>query len=215
MKKNLTELVFILDRSGSMQGLESDTIGGFNSMLSKQKGLEGTALVTTVLFDDDWTLLHDRIAIDGVKTLTTRDYTVGGRTALLDAIGMTIEKIQSAQRHTADEERPEKTVFVITTDGQENASHSFSRSKIRQLVQDKQQKDEWEFLFLGANMDAIAAAQDIGIQARNSVRYMSDAQGTEINFDAVSSALEQLRDHQPLSSNWKSSVESDFMSRRR
>lgn len=215
MKKNLTELVFILDRSGSMQGLESDTIGGFNSMLSKQKGLEGTALVTTVLFDDDWTLLHDRIAIDGVKTLTTRDYTVGGRTALLDAIGMTIEKIQSAQRHTAEEERPEKTVFVITTDGQENASHSFSRSKIRQLVQDKQQKDEWEFLFLGANMDAIAAAQDIGIQARNSVRYMSDAQGTEINFDAVSSALEQLRDHQPLSSNWKSSVESDFMSRRR
>ena len=215
MKKNLTELVFILDRSGSMQGLESDTIGGFNSMLSKQKGLEGTALVTTVLFDDDWTLLHDRIAIDGVKTLTTRDYTVGGRTALLDAIGMTIEKIQSAQRHTAEEEQPEKTVFVITTDGQENASHSFSRSKIRQLVQDKQQKDEWEFLFLGANMDAIAAAQDIGIQARNSVRYMSDAQGTEINFDAVSSALEQLRDHQPLSSNWKSSVESDFMSRRR
>lgn len=215
MKKNLTELVFILDCSGSMQGLESDTIGGFNSMLSKQKGLEGTALVTTVLFSDDWHLLHDRIGIDGVQTLTTRDYVVGGRTALLDAIGKTMEKIQNAQHHTAEAERPEKTVVVITTDGQENASRVFSRSAIRQLIQDREQKDEWEFLFLGANMDAIAAADDIGIHASHSVQYRSDAQGTEINFNAVSSALEQLRGHQPLSSNWKSDVERDFISRKR
>ena len=215
MKKNLTELVFILDRSGSMQGLESDTIGGFNSMLNKQKGLEGTALVTTVLFSDGWHLLHDRVVIDGVQSLTPRDYEVGGRTALLDAIGMTVEKIQNAQRHTADAERPEKTVFVITTDGQENASRAFSRAAIRKLIEEREQKDEWEFLFLGANMDAIAAAEDIGIRASHSVQYMSDSQGTEINYDAVSSALEQLRSHQPLASNWKSAVESDFMSRRR
>ena len=215
MKKNLTELVFILDRSGSMHGLESDAIGGFNGMLQKQKALAGNALVTTVLFSDSATLLHDRTAIQGVEALTGRDYTAGGMTALLDAVGSAILKIQSAQDHTAEPERPDKTIFVITTDGQENASREFTQPRVKEMIQARQSQNGWEFLYLGANIDAVAAAKDIGIHAANAANYVSDSAGTDTQYGAVSAALHQLRASAPLSADWKAPLERDVQKRGR
>src|SRR5690554_6459471 len=159
MKKDLTELVFILDRSGSMNGLEMDTIGGFNSLLEKQKDERGEALVTTVLFDDDYELLHDRINIKGIKPITEKEYFVRGTTALLDAVGRTIQKFGNAQKHTAEEERAEHVMLVITTDGMENASREYTYGRVRQMVEHQKSKYGWEFIFLGANIDAIDVAQ--------------------------------------------------------
>ena len=214
MKKDLTELVFILDRSGSMAGLESDTIGGYNAMLKKQKAEAGEAIVTTVLFDDDYQLLHDRIDIRGIKPITEKDYYVRGSTALLDALGRTISKIGNAQRHTSDELRAERVLFVITTDGMENASREYSYAKIRHMVERQQQKYGWEFIFLGANIDAFDTAGRMGIRADRTANYHADSVGTELNFAAVSDAVTQIRGQKIIREDWKACIDADYRSRK-
>lgn len=189
MNKNLTELVFILDRSGSMQGLEKDTIGGFNSMLEQQREVEGEVLISTVLFDDKIEVLHDRKSLKDITNLTDKDYTVRGCTALLDAIGKSIKHIGKVQKAMKEDEKPDKTMFVITTDGLENASKEYSYARIKKMVEKKQEKKNWEFIFLGANMDAISAAQDIGIKADRASNYCCDSKGTATNYRALSKAV--------------------------
>ena len=180
MKKGLTELVFILDRSGSMAGLESDTIGGFNSMLQKQKKVEGEALVTTVLFDDQYELLHDRTAIGQVEPMTDRQYFVRGSTALLDAIGRTISSMAATQQQMPESLRAEKVIFVITTDGLENASQEYSYDLLRSMIQKQKEAWGWEFLFLGTNMDAVAEAAKFGIVKERAVTYQNDSRGIQL-----------------------------------
>lgn len=194
MKKGLTELVFIIDRSGSMSGLESDTIGGFNSMLKEQQAVEGEALVTTVLFDDKYELLHDRIDIKAVAPLTNEDYSVRGSTALNDAVGKTIGKIRKAQQHTAEAYRAEKVMFVIITDGEENASHRYSSNEIKLLIEHQKHKHGWEFVFFGANMDAVAEARKIGIAANRARNYTADPMGTSRAFLGISALSTAFRD---------------------
>ena len=186
MKKSLTELVFIIDKSGSMGGIESDTIGGFNAMLKEQLAVEGEAIVTTVLFDDKYELLHDRIDIRAVAPLTDKDYTVRGSTALLDAIGRTIHKIRAAQQHTDENYRAEKVLFVIITDGQENASREYSAERVKTRIEYQKQKYGWEFVFFGANMDAIMEAGKLGIAADHAQNYCADAIGTSVAYAAMS-----------------------------
>lgn len=193
MKKDLTELVFILDKSGSMSGLESDTIGGFNSLLRQQQEVKGRCHITTVLFDHGLELLHDRIDIRAVSPLTDRDYRVGGTTALLDAVGHTVHKISRAQKHTAEAYRVEKVMVVIITDGQENASRSYSPAQVQQLITHQQQKYGWEFVFLGANIDAAGLAAHFGIGADRALDYLADSQGTALNYQAMSQAVRHFR----------------------
>ena len=193
MNNNLTELVFVLDKSGSMGGLEKDTIGGFNSMLEKQRKEDGDVVISTVLFDDRMQVIHDRVGIDGIRDLTSEDYQVGGCTALLDALGKSIKHINKVQKALGEDERPAKTMFVITTDGQENSSHEYSYEKIKKMVEKKQEKKQWEFLFLGANMDAISAAANIGIRADRAANFVCDATGTAVNYSALSRAVSKLR----------------------
>lgn len=194
MKKDLTELVFILDRSGSMGGLEKDTIGGFNSMLEKQKKLDGDCNVTTVLFDNGYELLHDRIDIRAVSPITEKDYFVGGTTALLDAIGLTIGKIGNAQKHTADEYRAEKVLFVIITDGEENSSREYTAERVKAQIERQKEKYGWEFVFLGANIDAVATAGRFGIGADRAVDYVPDGRGTALNFKVMSEVVADFRE---------------------
>ena len=189
MKKNLTELVFILDKSGSMSGLESDTIGGFNSMLEKQKAVDGECRITTVLFDNTYTLLHDRIDIRAVSPMTNGEYFVGGSTALLDAIGQTINKLVIVQRNTAEDYRADKVMFVILTDGEENSSREYSGDKVRGMIEHEKEKYGWEFIFLGANIDAVQTAQRFGIDADRAVDYVPDAKGTRLNFEAMAETV--------------------------
>ena len=193
MKKNLTEVVFILDRSGSMSGLESDTIGGFNSMITKQKKEEGEAYITTVLFDDKIETLHDRIEIGKVEPMNDSQYFTRGCTALLDAIGRTVNHISDIHKYAREEDRPEKTIFIITTDGLENASREFSYDKIKKLLTKKQEKDGWEFLFLGANIDAIEVAGKMGISRDDACDYVCDEAGTALNFDVMSNVIGSVR----------------------
>lgn len=193
MKKDMTELVFILDKSGSMAGLESDTIGGFNAMLEKQKALDGECRITTVLFDNRYELLHDRIDIRAVSPMTDREYQVGGTTALLDAIGRTIQKLVSVQRNTAEECRAEKVMFVIITDGAENASREYSSEKVKSMIEHEKAKYGWEFIFLGANIDAVETAGRFGISADRAVDYVPDSRGTELNFEAMSDTVACFR----------------------
>ena len=193
MKKSLTEVVFILDRSGSMSGLESDTIGGFNSMISKQKKEEGEALITTVLFDDKIETLHDRIEIGKVEPMNESQYFTRGCTALLDAIGTTVNHISDIHRYARKEDIPEKTLFIITTDGLENSSREFSYDKIKKLLSKKQEKDGWEFLFLGANIDAIEVAGRMGISRDDACDYVCDEAGTALNFDVMSNIIGSVR----------------------
>ena len=193
MKKNLTELVLILDRSGSMSGLESDTIGGFNSMLQKQKQEPGECRITTVLFDHRYELLHDRIDIRGVSPMTEKEYYVAGSTALLDAIGKTIHKIGTAQKNTAPEYRADKVLFVIITDGYENASRSYTADQIRAQIRRQQEQYGWEFLFLGANIDAVETASRFGIRADHAADYVPDGEGTRLNYEVMSSAISSYR----------------------
>lgn len=208
MKKGLTELVFILDRSGSMAGLESDTIGGFNGMLKKQRQVEGEAIVTTVLFDDRYELLHDRIRLDGVPALTGEEYYVRGCTALLDAVGQTIRKITGVQKNTAEAHRAEKVIFVITTDGLENASREYSYEQVRNLIKEEQEKYGWEFLFLGANMDAVSEGDRLGIRAERSVTFECSSAGLADNYRAVSCFLEKARCQKaPMGAEWKKPIE--------
>ena len=206
MKQGSTELVFILDRSGSMSGLEEDTIGGFNSLLTKQKAQSGDCTVTTVLFDNAYELLHDRIPLAGVGAIGARDYFVRGSTALLDAIGRTVDKIANVQRQTAESERAEKVLVVIITDGMENASREYRYDRVREMIE-RQQKAGWEFLFLGANIDAIQTASAFGIGADRAVNYRPDGVGTRLNYDVVSEAVGSVRARQPLAASWKTRIQ--------
>lgn len=194
MKNNLTELVFILDKSGSMSGLESDTIGGFNSMLKKQKAVDGDCRITTVLFDNNYELLHDRIDIQAVSEMTDKEYQVGGSTALLDAIGRSIGKISAVQKNTAVKYRADKVMFVIITDGEENASREYSAEKVRTQIGRQKEKYGWEFVFLGANIDAVQTAGRFGIAPERAVNYVPDAAGTALNFNVMSEAVASFRD---------------------
>lgn len=189
MKNNFTELVFILDKSGSMYGLENDTIGGFNSMLEKQKAVEGKCRITTVLFDNTYQLLHDRIDIQAITPMTNAEYFVGGSTALLDAIGLTINKISGVQKSSTKNYRADKVMFVIITDGMENASQEYSTQQIRHMIEHEKKQHGWEFIFLGANIDAVKTAKDFGINEDNAADYVPDSKGTRLNFKAMSETI--------------------------
>ena len=215
MKKDLSELVFILDRSGSMSGLESDTIGGYNSMLEKQKNEEGEAIVTTVLFDNQYELLHDRIDLKGISEITDREYFVRGSTALLDAIGKTINKIGNAQKYTKEDQRAERVIFVITTDGMENASREYSDSKIKAMIEHQKHKYGWEFIFLGANIDAIETASRFGIAEDRAVNYNADSVGTVLNYEVICEAVSTMRANKEIKRDWKKKIEKDYQSRNR
>ncbi len=213
MKKGLTELVFILDRSGSMSGLERDTIGGYNAMLEKQKGEPGEAIITTVLFDDKYELLHDRINLRSIAPITEKEYFVRGCTALLDAVGRTINKIGDAQKHTAEDERAEHVMFVITTDGLENASREYSYEKVRRMIEHQKEKYNWEFIFLGANIDAIATAARFGIGQDRAANYNADSEGIILNYMVVSDTISSLRTNHVVKEDWKAPIEEDFKKR--
>ena len=215
MKKNLTELVFILDRSGSMCGLEADTIGGFNSMIEKQKNAEGEALVSTVLFDHESKVIHDRIDIRRVRPMTEEDYCARGCTALLDALGDAIRHIANIHKYARREDIPEHTLFVITTDGMENASRRYTGSDVRKLVERQKSRYGWEFLFLGANIDAVETARQFGIREDRAVNYRSDHQGTRLNFEVLGQAISCVRCSAPLQADWKKEIEDDFRSRKK
>ena len=192
MKKGLTELVFILDRSGSMGGLESDTIGGFNGMIKKQQKEEGEANVTTVLFDDQIETIHDRFPLEIVKPLTEEDYYVRGCTALLDAVGSTVKKVENIQKRLPDDRKAEKIIFVITTDGLENASREYTSNMVKKMIEENQ-KNGWQFIFLGANMDAVKEAGNLGIRPERAVTYKNDSKGVKLNYDAVGNVLSCMR----------------------
>ena len=210
---NLTELIFILDRSGSMAGLESDTIGGYNAMIEKQKVEPGDAVITTVLFDDRYELLHDRIPLRGIRPITEREYYVRGTTALLDAIGQSIQKLINAHRHTAAEARADKVLFVITTDGMENASQEYTYKKIHDMIRHQKERYGWEFIFLGANIDAIETAAKFGIDADRAANYHADETGTQLNFKSVSEAVSAVRANRELSESWKAEIDQDYKKR--
>lgn len=207
MNKNLTEIVYILDRSGSMSGLEKDTIGGYNSFLEKQKKEDGDAVVTTVLFDDKYDMVHDHVDIKKVKPLTNKEYFARGMTALLDAIGKTINHVGNRHKYALDSEVPGKTIVVITTDGFENASREFNSDKVKSMIEHQKKKYGWEFLFLGANIDAISAAESIGIHSDRAVCYEADECCTELNFGAVSETVSCMRTERPVTASWKSKIE--------
>ena len=213
MKKGLTEVVFILDRSGSMAGLEKDTIGGFNAMLEKQRQGEGTALISTVLFCNDSAVIHDRVDARDVPPLTQKEYFVYGCTALLDAIGGAIHHIGNVHKYAREEDRPERTLLVITTDGMENASRHYDLRRVRAMIERQKARYGWEFLFLGANIDAVDTATRLGIDADRAANFHCDAQGTQLNYEAVSDAVSAMRCAAPLSADWKERIDSDFQSR--
>lgn len=214
MRKGLTELVFILDRSGSMHGMESDTIGGFNSMIAKQKKLEGRAYVSTVLFDNESVVLHDRVGLHKIQPMTERDYTPRGCTALLDAIGGAIHHIGNVHKYARKEDVPEHTVFVIITDGKENASHHYTAERVKQMIEKEKIKYGWEFLFLGANIDAVETAKHFGIEKSRAVTYRSDREGTKLNYDVVSEAVHCMRSNSVIPDTWKKRIEDDMKNRR-
>ena len=214
MKKNLTEIVFILDRSGSMAGLEGDTIGGFNAMIAKQQKEQGDAWVSTVLFDNHCTVLHDRVDIQKIHPMTDHDYYVGGCTALLDAVGGAIHHMGNVHKYAREEDRPEKTIFVITTDGMENASHRYDYAKVKEMICHQKEKYGWEFLFLGANIDAAREAARFGISENRAANYHADSKGTGVIYETVSDAICHVRSYAtPLASNWKNRVDEDYKKR--
>ena len=212
-KNNIVDVVFILDRSGSMGGLESDTIGGFNSMLEKQRKIEGKAFITTVLFDDQYELLHDRVNIAKVNNITEKEYFVRGSTALLDAIGKTIAKEKAIQDTLGKNEKADKVLFVIITDGLENASKEYNSSTVKKLIETQKEKYGWEFLFLGANIDAIETASAIGISAERAVNYNSDSVGTQLNYKSLNNAVSEVRSGKELKKEWKADIEADYQQR--
>lgn len=216
MKKNLTELVFILDRSGSMAGLETDTIGGFNAMLKKQKDQAGEAYVSTVLFDNESEVIHDRADIRSVAPLSEREYYVRGCTALLDAVGGAIHHIGNVHKYAREEDRPEKTLFVITTDGMENASRKYSYDKVKAMIEKQRSKYGWEFIFLGANIDAAREAARFGIGEDMAANYHADSVGTGVIYETVNDAVCHVRScAAPLSADWKKKVDRDYSSRKK
>lgn len=214
MNENLTEIVFIMDRSGSMHGLEKDTIGGFNSLIEKQKKEEGKALISTVLFNDMSTVIHDRVDIDKIPEMTEKDYRTSGNTALLDAIGGAIHHIGNVHKYAREEDRPAHTMFVITTDGMENASRCYSAQHVKQMIERQKTKYGWNFLFLGANIDSIETAGHIGIDQDFAVDYIQDEAGMEINYRAMGRAISTMRSRKPLTKEWKEEIDADFASRK-
>ena len=214
MKKNLTELVFILDKSGSMAGLEADTIGGFNSMIERQKKEEGEALVSTVLFANRSTVIHDRVDLQKIEPMTDKQYCVGGCTALIDAIGGAIHHIGNVHKYAREEDRPEHTVFVITTDGMENASHRYTSDQVKAMVNRQKEKYGWEFLFLGANIDAVETAARFGITEDRAVDFINDRAGQALNYAEVSEAVRTVRACRPLTREWKGRIEADYKARK-
>ena len=213
MKNNITELVFILDRSGSMAGLESDTIGGFNSMIEKQKKQDGGCYVSTVLFDNESEVLHDRVKLHDVPLMTDRDYTVRGCTALIDAIGGAIHHIGNIHKYARPEDVPEHTMFVITTDGQENASHRYTSEQVKKMIERQKEKYGWEFIFLGANIDAAKEAARFGIDEDRAVNYNADREGTAVIYEAVSEAVCSVRACRPMTNDWRRRVDEDYKKR--
>ena len=214
MKKQLTELVFILDRSGSMFGLEADTIGGFNSMIAKQRREEGEALVSTVLFNTTSMVLHDRVPLSRIEPMTERQYQTGGCTALLAAIGGAIHHIGNVHKYAREEDRPGRTLFVITTDGLENASHTYTADQVRRMIRRQRENYGWEFLFLGANIDAVETAAHIGINRDRAVNYRSDPRGTRLNYEVISEAISSVRCCQSLPKDWAQRIEEDYQERK-
>lgn len=215
MKKDLIEMVFILDRSGSMLGLESDTIDGFNSMIEKQKQVPGDALVSTVLFDDRFEVIHNRTNIKDIRKMTSHEYFVRGSTALLDAIGRSIIKISNTHIKLNEEERPEKTLFVITTDGMENASREYRRHQIKSMIEQQKEKFGWEFIFLGANIDAIATARDYGISSDRVANFHADEEGIRLNYETIAEAVKEFRVNECISPDWKTEIDKDFLKRKK
>ena len=210
----MTELVFILDRSGSMSGLEADTIGGFNSMIAKQKKESGEAFVSTVLFDNESSVIHDRLLLGEVPPMTEKEYFTRGCTALLDAVGGAIHHIGNIHKYARPEDVPEKTLFVITTDGQENSSRRYNYETVRRMIDHEKEKYGWEFLFLGANIDAVETAKHFGIGADRAVNYHSDREGTQLNYEVLSEAVSAVRCSVPLGTDWKKRIDEDFNSRK-
>lgn len=213
MKKNLTEIIFILDRSGSMSGLEADTIGGFNSMIEKQKKADGEALISTILFDNVSEVIHDRVSVRDIRPMTDKDYTVRGCTALLDAIGGAIHHIGNIHKYARAEDVPEHTLFVITTDGMENASRHYNAERVKQMIERQKARYGWEFLFLGANIDAVETARHFGIGADRAVNYHSDSAGTQLNYEVLSEAICAVRGSVQLGADWKKRIDEDFENR--
>ncbi len=214
MKKNLTELVFILDCSGSMSGLEDDTIGGFNAMIEKQKAASGEALVSTVLFSSGSRVISDRVDIHRIEPMNRQQYCVGGCTALMDALGDAMHHIGNVHKYAREEDRPEHTLFVITTDGMENASHRYTAQQVRQMIQRQKSRFGWEFLFLAANIDAVETAGRFGIDEGRAVTYHSDAAGTALNFEVLSETISSVRLSQPIADTWKERIEEDYRRRK-
>ena len=215
MKKNLTEMVFILDRSGSMSGLETDTIGGFNGMIERQKKEEGEALVSTVLFSDESKVIHDRVDLQKIEPMTDKQYYVGGCTALIDAIGSAIHHIGNVHKYAREEDRPEHTIFVITTDGMENASHRYTSDQVKAMVQRQKDKYGWEFLFLGANIDAVETAAHFGIEESRAVNYHCDPIGQNRVYEGVDRAVRSVRACAKVDIDWKKDIEEDFITRKK
>lgn len=220
MRKELTEIVFIMDRSGSMSGLESDTIGGYNALIEKQKKEEGEAFISTVLFDDVCEVLHDRVDIDKIQPMTDREYYVGGCTALLDAIGGAIHHIGNVHKYARSEDVPEKTLFIITTDGLENASRRYSYDRVKHMVERQKKKFGWEFLFLGANIDAIKEAGRFGIDANRATNYECDSKGTKVFYEAVCNVVSNVRNCESADLNecfteWDAKIREDYSKRHR
>ena len=215
MKNNVTELVFILDRSGSMSGFEADTIGGFNATIEKQKEQEGKVYVSTVLFDNDSEVIHDRVDIGDIKPMTRKDYQVQGCTALLDAIGGAIHHIGNVHKYARPEDVPEHTVFLITTDGMENASRAYGYDRVKAMIQRQKEKYGWEFIFLGANIDAAREAARFGIDADHAANYHADTQGTAVIYESVNEAVCSVRACRPMSAAWKEKVDRDYQKRQK
>ena len=213
MKKNLTEIVFILDRSGSMAGLEGDTIGGFNAMIEKQKKESGEVVISTVLFDNESEVIHDRTDIRKIEQLTDREYYVRGCTALLDAVGGAIYHIGNVHKYAREEDRPEKTLFVITTDGMENASRKYSYEKVRSMIERQKEKYGWEFIFLGANIDATKEAARFGIGEAHAANYHADGLGTAVIYEAMNEAVRNVRTCRSVNPDWKKNVDADYKKR--
>ena len=212
-RNNITELVFILDRSGSMAGLESDTIGGFNAMIEKQKKEEGECYISTVLFDNVSEVLHDRVKLSNIKPMTDREYTVRGCTALIDAIGGAIHHIGNIHKYARPEDVPEHTMFIITTDGMENASQRYSSEQVKRMIKRQKDKYGWEFLFIGANIDAVETARCYGIDEDRAVNYNADAEGTGILYESVACAVSSVRKCAPLDNSWREKMDKDYEKR--
>lgn len=214
MKKDLVELVFILDRSGSMSGLEEQTIGGFNRLISEQKEVKGEAIVSTVLFDDAFEVIHNRLPIQRIESMTSKEYYVRGSTALLDAIGRSIVKIRHIHQKLEEDAKPEKTLFFIITDGMENASREYDYTRIKDYIELQKEKFGWEFIFMGANIDAIKTAKKFGVDSNRAVQYHSDEQGTNLNYRVMSETIRDLRVNKTIKEDWKSDIDKDYLKRK-